>query len=227
MFCGGSAPVFYKIHRSTIAIVIPMFFFNLFPIYSIIPWFFLAIIGLYGIHALMRDPFGETPVKWRLPILILSGAVICAFLWLFRGSLAAGVSQRYGSSGSAGSMALFLFYPFIKENGYFEKLWRRGQKIYLTRFLFVVLIAGIDVAIYFLDPFSSVRALLNDGKPLLSILVLSAYSFALTVLFYRLELKAVLKSDKDADSYKAWLTLPAFTTANALILLWSATGIAR
>jgi hypothetical protein len=106
-------------------------------------------------------------------------------------------------------------------------------------------IALADLAIYFLNPLWLPRKLLESadlatvtyainrfgpnqlltgsGEPLLLICVMSVYSFALSRLFYQLERKKAFEFNNDADSYGAWMVIPAFVTGNLLNFYWCAT----
>jgi hypothetical protein len=194
---------------------------NIFPAYRIFAWLLVALELLWFVYAFVHDSFAEIPVKWRLPIVIVSGAVMFAMIWLFRDALTIG-STRKPEICTALSICL-MFYPFIGADGFFKwgGFWRKNRAmIYLARILFAALIASVDAAMYFLDLLPLPNELSVGGEALLWICILALYSFALTQVFFRLELKIFFQSDNNSDSYNAWLVIPAFTTGNLLSWLW-------
>ncbi|MDR1134918.1 MAG: hypothetical protein LBL49_01880, partial [Clostridiales Family XIII bacterium] len=210
----GKVAMLYKIISLAITIIIiPMFFLGLFPVYRLIPWTLLLIILVGAVCLLVRDPSAKIPVVWRLPIVILVGIVSLAITWYVQDTLMSDELIRQYNFPMA---TIFLaYFPFFLRYGLrhgFNKPFQNFRlKACLSRILCIALIVLISAAIYFLDPFSLTRGLLNNGEPLFLVFILSIYSFALTTIFYRLELKMVLKSDKDDDAYSTWLTIPAYT----------------
>lgn len=206
----------YRIYRRTIIIIIPMFFLNVFFEYRIFPWLLIGGMFVRLAYVFVHDPLSKIPVKWQLPTVIISAAFIPAIGWWLRNGI---MIRDFNVASCILTSMCLMYYPFFGEIDLFGKFLREDRaNVYRIRVLCAVLIVLINVLIYFLDPFSMKSKLLNNGEPLLLIFILSIYSFALTNIFYRLELKTVIKSNKDANSYNSWLTIPACVLSNVLVL---------
>jgi hypothetical protein len=199
-----------------------MYFMYIFPAYRIFVWLFFGLWALRGMYAIVSDPLNETPLKWQqLLIVIPFGAVLFAAIWLLRDVLTDDLSRGsvFLHTALLASMMLYPFNISIYTSG--RDFWHKDRAmIYLARVLFAILIALVDAAIYFLDLLPLPNELSVGGEALLWICILALYSFALTQVFFRLELKIFFQSDNNSDSYNAWLVIPAFTTGNLLFWLW-------
>ncbi|MDR2088076.1 MAG: hypothetical protein LBP73_01840 [Clostridiales Family XIII bacterium] len=212
----------HKIYKSTVALIVPLFFMNTFPAYRIFPDLLLGALFVWGAGMFIRHPLSEIPAKWHRPLTAATGIVVFLIVWLLHRTPATSVGTRLSVS------TVLAYYPFLdSKSGSIFKLSR--IKIYVPRLLCAALIALLDAALCLLDPLSLLGSWIEDGRTVSLIVLLSAYSFALTQVFYRLERRFGEEgrgSGKDGGLYGVWLILPAFTTSCLLLFwFWPAKGV--
>ncbi|MDR1135961.1 MAG: hypothetical protein LBL49_07260 [Clostridiales Family XIII bacterium] len=173
-------------------------------------------MGVGSVHAFVHTPFSKTPAVLRLPIVIVSLIVMLALTWWFRDML---MHEKINNYFMALAVCL-VHYTYIGQNGFFKPIWGKGKtNLYTLRALFAALSALSVVVIYILDPFSMARVFMQSGDSILLIVIMSLYSFALTMFFSRLELKLV-PAVGSTDSYRAWLSIPAVMISTVLVFIW-------